>query len=439
MLKKVVLSLTLLALPLLASAEDVAMPDVPAAVLSAVSAAENLRAARRTIAQDQPFQPGDISGDSALDLTSMPLSQLVGIYFQDVARGPYVICSEVLADNRLVSVRAGGALLDNAVLGALLAGAGYELTEVGGVAHICRPRAPLSMDELAGPHGQLFSYEPLYRSVDDLVRQAAPVVRGVFSAQGRGSHTGGTESATLASAEKLVFSGEPSQVERLKIVLRDLDVAVRSVTVRAVLYEVGEHDQSSSLFKILGDVLGGRLGISLSGGLSPFGNSLSLKTSSFEAIASTISEDGRFSVLSAPFVRVRNGRSAEFQVGQDVPVQSNIVISDTGKTTAGYSYVSSGVLLNVTAYVHGRAIDLDLTQEVSSAVRTTVSDSVNPTINRRRLSSSLTVTPGEVVILGGLSDRTSENVGQGIFSWNPFKSHKRSNSELFLILQADLI
>lgn len=114
-------------------------------------------------------------------------------------------------------------------------------------------------------------------------------------------------------------------------------------------------------------------------------------------------------VLSAPQLLVLNNQTAALQVGDQVPIQ---VQSAQSVTTAGAPLVSSieyrdtGVILRVTPRVNESGLVLlDIAQEVSSVVQaqnTTLSQQLSPTIQQRRLSSTIAIQDGQTVALGGL-------------------------------------
>ncbi len=383
------------------------------------------------------------------NLTSVPLSQVIQLYFSEVARSAYVICSEVLSDTRYVSLRASGKALDRAMMVALLDANGLALNMVGGVATVCAKPPELTEEQKAARNGKVFTYKPRHRSVSDLIRVATPLVVGVFANgnSGRGVAlplAGSRSSAATTSLpiseidEVLVFSGESKQIGRLKEIVAALDTPSSSVMVKAVLYEVSNSSTEASALKVIADLLGGKLGVTIGGSMLS-GGSLSITSSNLDFVASMISEDSRFKVLTRPFLRVQNGRSARFQVGQDVPVAGEILFNPNGQSAQSFKYVSSGVIFDVSAHIRGDAIGLDIVQTVSSFVKTTVGNSDNPTLNKRELSTSLTMGNGEIVVLGGLSDVQRERSTQGLFGWNFAKSEGSRNGQLVLVLQAEKV
>lgn len=380
---------------------------------------------------------------NSFDMQGMPLSQVISLYFKEVSRQPYVLCDAVLNDQRFVSIRAQGRTLDAAIFRAVLDSNGYEVRDVSGVATVCTKPAEEKRD-INATKGKPFVYRPVHQEVGYLVDLLSPLVEGHFAnkrSAGGSLRVGGGEDGGLSTAmqsargdEFLVFTGEQAAIDRLQALLASVDVPSPSVVVRAVLYEVSKSKTDASALKMLADVFSGRVGLSI--GTDSFANTLSIITPSFEFVASAISEDGRFKVITSPFARVRNNQRVRLQVGADVPVAGQILINPNGQTTQSTEYRSSGVILDVTARVRGGTIDVDLIQTVSNFVQTKTGNS-NPTLNKREIQTSLSVADGELVVLGGLTDSKEENAKRGLFGWNFSKSESDSESELVLLLQVE--
>ena len=124
----------------------------------------------------------------------------------------------------------------------------------------------------------------------------------------------------------------------------------------------------------------------------------------------------KVNVISTPNVTVMDNKTAMLQVGDQVPIQTQAAQA----TTAGAPILSSiqmidtGVILSVTPHANdnGRVL-LDIEQEVSTATPTTTSGIDSPTIQQRRIRTSVAVTDGDAVALGGLiQERNTVNKNQ---------------------------
>jgi general secretion pathway protein D len=101
-----------------------------------------------------------------------------------------------------------------------------------------------------------------------------------------------------------------------------------------------------------------------------------------------------------------DNRTAMLQVGDEVPIVTqttqSVVIKD-GPIVSTVQMRDTGVILSVTPRVNenGRVL-LDIEQEVSNVAKTTSSGIDSPTIQQRRVRTTVTVSDGEAVALGGL-------------------------------------
>lgn len=406
--------------------------------------ADTFPVADRPLVPALVVKPLLVDGPDSFDMHAMPLSQVISLYFKEVSKQPYVLCDAVLGDNRSVSIRAGGRNLDAAIFLAVLDTNGYEVRNVSGVATVCTKQLEQQVDPNA-TKGTPFVYRPLHQDVGYLVDILSPLIEGHFANRRTAGRSlkvgGGGEGSQLTTAaqsaqhdELLVFSGEKPAIDRLQELLSQLDVPSPSVVVRAVLYEVAHTKMDGSALKMMANLFDGHVGISF--GTDSFSNTLSIKGPDFDFVASAISEDGRFKVVTSPFARVRNNQRVRLQVGADVPVNGQILINPNGQTTQSTEYRSSGVILDVTARIRGGTVDVDLVQTVSNFVKTTTGNT-NPTLNKREITSSLTVSDGELIVLGGLTDTKEEKANRGLFGWNFSDSDSDTKSELVLLLQVE--
>lgn len=122
-------------------------------------------------------------------------------------------------------------------------------------------------------------------------------------------------------------------------------------------------------------------------------------------------------VISSPKLVTLNNHEAQLQVGDEVPVTTQSAVSTT---TAGAPIVNSvqmqdtGVILSVTPRVNKNGlVQLDISQEVSNSVPTTTSAIDSPTIQQRKLSTTVVVKNGDTIALGGLitENRTKSKSG----------------------------
>jgi general secretion pathway protein D len=114
----------------------------------------------------------------------------------------------------------------------------------------------------------------------------------------------------------------------------------------------------------------------------------------------------KLTVLSAPKLVVLNNHTAALEVGQQVPIvtgSAQSTLTTGAPLVNSVDYKDTGVILKVTPRVNdGGLVLLDLSQEVSNVASTTSSTINSPTINERKIASSIAVHDGQTVALGGL-------------------------------------
>jgi general secretion pathway protein D len=129
-------------------------------------------------------------------------------------------------------------------------------------------------------------------------------------------------------------------------------------------------------------------------------------TSGSAVILQALSQLTRVQVLSSPNLLVLNNQSARIQVGDQVPIATQSAVSTLAAGAPqvnSIEYRDTGVILNITPRVNASGLVLlDISEEVSSAGSTTTSSISSPTISQRRIRSSVAVSDGQTIALGGL-------------------------------------
>ncbi len=212
------------------------------------------------------------------------------------------------------------------------------------------------------------------------------------------------------SNNSLLIFATDAEYQRILSVLEEVDSQPNQVLLEAVIAEVslddelkfgvrwlfGENRQNGTF----SDIASGAVAQSFPG-FSYFlrANDISLTLNALSSVT-----DVR--VLSSPSLVVLDNKTAVLQVGDQVPI---VTQSARGTSTTEAPIVNNvelkdtGVILSVTPRVNdsGRVI-LDIEQEVSSVVKTTTSGIDSPTIRQRKIKTSVVVTDGEALALGGM-------------------------------------
>jgi general secretion pathway protein D len=131
------------------------------------------------------------------------------------------------------------------------------------------------------------------------------------------------------------------------------------------------------------------------------------------ALIHAAQDDDRLQVLSSPTVLTRDGMEAEVSFGQEVPIQQSTQ-TDGGVQNFSYDYRDAKISLKVTPKIDDyRMVTLDLEQTVRS-INTESENEEAPTFYTREIRSNLQVDDGQTLILGGLIQRTDQQVRTGI-------------------------
>jgi len=123
-------------------------------------------------------------------------------------------------------------------------------------------------------------------------------------------------------------------------------------------------------------------------------------------VLDTLSQLTEVNVVSAPQVMVLDNQSARLRVGDQVPIvvqSATSNLTSDSRTVNAIEYRDTGVTLDVTPRVNASGlVTLEIAQEVSDVVRTTTSNIDSPTIQQRKIASTVAVHSGETIALGGL-------------------------------------
>ena len=217
----------------------------------------------------------------------------------------------------------------------------------------------------------------------------------------------------------LAILASPQQYGVIETALRKLDAAPLQVLLEAAIAEVtltndikygvqyfwkDSHNQT-----VLSDTGSASVVPSLPGFAYMFSNG-----NNINVVLSALEQVTHVEVVSSPELMVLNNQTATLQVGDRVPIITEQAVS----TQAGdapivnsVQYEDTGVILKVTPRVNrGGMVMMDISQEVSGVSDVSASPVPSPTIQQRKITSSVAVQDGETIVLGGLiSDSRNES------------------------------
>jgi general secretion pathway protein D len=229
----------------------------------------------------------------------------------------------------------------------------------------------------------------------------------------------GTRIVADVAKNTLVIQATPKEYERILQLLQFLDVVSTQVLLEAVIAEVSLNDELRFGMRWFFEKKKNQFTFSdaASGAVASVfpGFSYFFSSKSVDVAINALAEVTDVKVISAPSLMVVDNKTAKLQVGDQVPIVTQTAQPVAG---AGAPIVNSvqlkdtGVILSVTPRVNdsGR-IELEIEQEVSNVTRTTSSGIDSPTIQQRRIKTTVEVTDGQVLALGGLIQQR-ENVSK---------------------------
>ncbi|MEI9988020.1 MAG: hypothetical protein WDN69_35915 [Aliidongia sp.] len=211
--------------------------------------------------------------------------------------------------------------------------------------------------------------------------------------------------------------------------IQSLDQAPREVLIEVTIANVTLSDEQELgiEWSKVGANLGGNI-VSFSGGNASapgtgfgapgvFLQVLSAKNS-VAATLSALQSTSHTKVVSTPRILARSGATAKIQVGQDIPVVTSQVSGTSFTPGQGslqsVSYVNTGNLIQVKPVIYaGNQIDLDISQQQSLAqANSPLAVAGSPPINDQNVSTQLSLTDGQTVLLGGfINDDKTDSAG----------------------------
>lgn len=252
---------------------------------------------------------------------------------------------------------------------------------------------------------------------DDGAASAAPLETGSLPARPQSDLDNGIKVVADETNNSLIITASMREYKRVRQILSRIDVAPSQVLLEATIAEVTLNDQLRFGLRWFFETQASqfRLTDSALGSVTPRfpGFSYFLNMPNVKIALNALSDVTDVNVVSSPSMMVLDNKRALLQIGDEVPIATQSAVS-TGTPDApivnAISFRSTGVILGITPRVgdNGRIL-LDIEQEVSDVVPTTSSTIDSPTIQQRRIKTTVAVTSGESIVLAGfMQDRASK-------------------------------
>ena len=213
---------------------------------------------------------------------------------------------------------------------------------------------------------------------------------------------------------KLLIRASGRDLRKILSILRRIDQPPMQVLINATLAEVTLNDNLQygvQFFLEKNNGKAGLLGFSTSDALAlspvvPGLNFIVGSTNSPRVVIDALAKQTAVRVVSSPSVVVLHNQPATLQVGDEVPITTRSatgVINPDAPVVNEIEYKNTGVILKVTPRINSNGlVTMDIEQEISAVTGVASSDTLTPTISQRRISSTIAVESGQMVVLGGL-------------------------------------
>lgn len=354
---------------------------------------------------------------SDVELSAVRLREAAALYYRDVFPDNYVLEPEIMADERLISVRLYD-ISNKSDWTAFLDNLGYRIERRGNVDFVvAKQKKEDAFDD------EIFVYRPLYKTAEELKGAISGLFVGII---------GGDKN-------ELIFKGTKRDIKTIKEALKHFDKKQKELVIKGYIYEVTTTKSDASGLSIVADVFK-NAGVAITNG-TKLSNFLSFKNSDVDFYFSALSKDDRFKILSRPSLRVRNHQSATLTVGRDVPTLGNVTYQD-GQAVQSVTYRSSGVIFEIVPEILRKTVNLQIRQEMSNFAETVNGVNGSPTLVKRELKTNVTASSGETLVLGGLIENKDTDSSAGLSflpSWTGAKSNTKENTEILLMLYVEII
>jgi general secretion pathway protein D len=135
----------------------------------------------------------------------------------------------------------------------------------------------------------------------------------------------------------------------------------------------------------------------------------------FTATLRAIAQAGKAQLLSRPSVLARNNQPATIQIGQNVPLITNVRYDTFGNAINSISYQAVGIILKVTPFITTEGLVQMIVQPSTSSIDPSISIPISagvsaPVIDVRSADTVVVTPDGQTVVIGGLMRNDSGEV-----------------------------
>ena len=300
---------------------------------------------------------------------------------------------------------------------------------------------------IAQPADQAFTADPTRPLLGPQPQQAAAVVKLAVTPPGAPAVDAGADASGVANVNPsaslarpipddrasgisivtddgnnaLVISATPSEIRRIRRILAQIDTMPAQVLIEATIAEVTLNDNLKFGLRWFFEKGGNEFSLtdSVVNALTPAipalsGFSYFLNTANAKVLLNALAGITNVNVISSPSLMTLNNKRAVLQIGDEVPIATQSVTSVQiagAPIVNSISFRNTGVILSITPRIsdNGQVL-LEIEQEVSDVKATSSSKIDSPTIQQRRIKTTVSVADGGSIVLAGMmQDRATRS------------------------------
>lgn len=247
-----------------------------------------------------------------------------------------------------------------------------------------------------------------------------PVPQTGDLASGNFGDAEGPQIVTDDSNNALLIRADPVDYASIEQVIGKMDVVPDQVLIEVTIAEVTLNDELKYGVEWYFKKGGATFAQSPTGSVVEHfpGFGLGYTVANVNVALSALGTLTQISIVSSPKLLTLDNKTASLEVGDQVPIVTQTASSTNAPDAPLVSTVQqrdTGVILSVTPRIgHSGMVFLDVSQEVSEGVPTKSSGIDSPTIQERKLQTTVGIQDGTTVALGGLIRRADTKGNSGI-------------------------
>jgi general secretion pathway protein D len=288
----------------------------------------------------------------------------------------------------------------------------------------------------SGSEQQYFIYAPRYARASDLGQSVSALISGRTatqrnvaqnSSEQRSAQIENRAAQTTTSAENdtmrmvvdersnaLIFYASGTEYQAMLPLIARLDVMPKQVMLELTIAEVTLTDEFR--FGVDAAFTSGKFSFTNNFGADAIGGAVFKWASGLKSVnAQAFESNSLVNILSKPTLLVRDGVSANINVGTDIPIVGKTTTDPVNGTTRSVEYRFAGIDVSVTPTINAQGVVImSIEQSNSNQISGGASLEGNPRIFKRSIQTDVVAESGQTIVLGGLISENRSNGNDGL-------------------------